>query len=1190
MDDLYNNAWGDPDKPSEDTSVVGTHATWTSPKPSLPVHDEEADLAAPSWSTGAEIRWNEPSGDSHGFAWSHAEPDLAWSSSTYEAIQIVKPPQTIVEEDVGPSSPESVTDVQSTSPTVHVAEEPIYESLNSSPGFNPLALGPGSPSSLSDTPHNSPPQSPDGFGSFTSAVEAESIPHLDVLPELEADAWGTAWASDKDNEVETEESVDEWEAARRQKEAQDRKVPPEVAADILSKCEEFCKQFPSEPNKDALDTDPDSWRNNLRSGLEGIDGLDAKMKLYAPELTLEPPLRFEKTVAAKKMTNSLRLTRNLPMVKQSPMSIYMAMKGNTAWETAVKDWKGTAEDDVVPVGWRILEKESTTETPAAAPQKPTGRLFSFWGRKQTSSPGTLISSSTAASSSSVAVNATATTSSSSSPRPSVDSTRSSNKAKKTASSTVSSPIAEAGPSFNRASLPPERSISPPAARSQSPTFTGSLTSSYADAPLPEVERSQTAPGAAPSAVSRFLNRFSRRRSTIPTNPNSSIALSSDDLTFLSDIVPSASEDHNEDHSEDALIALSKSIKPEPLPPVLPPPPSILSSSGASAQAHAVSPPGVVSSKGLPPNPRLNSLDSFFDSLQGPVAARQNEAKGNQSADLALLSPPPSSILSPTPAPSSRPQSPSGPVLQSRGTRPSSPSPLSSGFTDSQLLSQPFAIPPPPHSRSETPMPLRDHNLPTLDLSGVPRPSTLPQRPSIPSSFKDQHSSVSQTGSVSPLASPTSGVPLAQLYRNVLPTPATSSSSRPPTPMSAKPLAQLYPGAAARSNSPASSNPSPRSVAQASSKPLSAFTIPPPPSSRPHTPAAPAVPRTQKAGITPLLPPPGPPPSQPTRASHMPTISLTSFDDDDFDDFQTSLIPSKANPPTSNHSIPPLQPPISLPQSRPKLNLAPVLSPLSPPPSTPNSLLTHPQAIKPPISDPFDDDFSEFHSPSPSTLQHPSSFSLGASSSSKQGLLPAQGSNSSGFDNFDSFSPTLRTPSPPRPPEKLPIPALSAPKDDVPVGSLPAKGQSRAARHQHTLSLVALAASRKGQWPAPPSPLPQPLSFLPPSFASNSKAGGLVDLMGEDEPLGTFNSGSIGTSASSPAMFNSSSSNPPNGLGSLLSPTSQSTQTMSSSNSGQWLVDSGKSPMSAGSVSSNGTSTSKGTGKLSAQDLSFFEGL
>ncbi|KAK7686450.1 hypothetical protein QCA50_010674 [Cerrena zonata] len=374
--------------------------------------------------------------------------------------------------------------------------------------------------------------------------------------------------------------------------------------------------------------------------------------------------------------------------------------------------------------------------------------------------------------------------------------------------------------------------------------------------------------------------------------------------------------------------------------------------------------------------------------------------------------------------------------------------------------------------------------------------------------------------------------------------------------------------------------------------LSAFTLPPPPSSRSGTPVASSTSRMSNTGMAPLLPPPAAPPS---RAISPPSVPTISFDDDDFDDFQSgsTTIATTLQAPPKPISVPPLQPPISLakPASIVKPNPISVLSPLSPPPSASSSLLVNTQVNRPsPVADPFEDDFADFHSASPSITQHPSSFSITTSVSSNHGLLNMQGSKSSGFDDFSVLSPVLRTPTPPKPPSKLPLPAISAPKNDVAVHPSP-KGQSKAARHQHTLSLVELAASRKGQWPAPgpPSPLPQPLSFFPPPppSSSSSRSSGLVDLMGEDEPLGNFSSaGSMASLAPAPKIAAVTQNSVQTNGFSLLAPSSQSTQSIPSFGSSQWLSPSN----SAASIKSNGSSGTKGAGKLSAQDLSFFEGL
>lgn len=226
MDDLYNNAWGDPVNPeTASTSFGSSQPSWTSPKLSHDLHDDESDLAAPSWSTGTGIKWNEPSEDDHGFAWSHTEPDLAWTSSTYETIQIGKLQSTHALEE--PSSPDA--DEREIEVTPHQSprldQEPLRVQEETTPReeFKSPSKPPISPVQ-SPTPSRSP--SPDGFGTFTSGfVAADDAVSPDPAFQLGDDSWGSAWAGDVGSEAEEKAEVeDEWDVAKRRKEQQDRVV------------------------------------------------------------------------------------------------------------------------------------------------------------------------------------------------------------------------------------------------------------------------------------------------------------------------------------------------------------------------------------------------------------------------------------------------------------------------------------------------------------------------------------------------------------------------------------------------------------------------------------------------------------------------------------------------------------------------------------------------------------------------------------------------------------------------------------------------------------------------------------------------------------------------------------------------------------------------------------------------------
>lgn len=258
MDDLYGNAWGDPVIPdTTTTSSLGSQSTstssWISPKLS---HDDEDDLAAPSWSTGTGIKWNEPSEDDHGFGWSrHTDPDLAWGTSVYETIQIgnLSEAHTIQEQPVyeeaesfpGSKDDEGEEDEEEKGVEVTPHQSPHFEEKPLEPPevFPPhveeeIPSLPRSPELSQRTPVVSRSPSPDGFGTFTSGFDtAESSISPDLAFTLEDDAWGSAWATEDRSDDEHEgkgKVVDEWEEAKRMKEKQDRVVVSDSPSSISS--------------------------------------------------------------------------------------------------------------------------------------------------------------------------------------------------------------------------------------------------------------------------------------------------------------------------------------------------------------------------------------------------------------------------------------------------------------------------------------------------------------------------------------------------------------------------------------------------------------------------------------------------------------------------------------------------------------------------------------------------------------------------------------------------------------------------------------------------------------------------------------------------------------------------------------------------------------------------------------------
>lgn len=231
MDDPWSNAWSDPaDLSSSHKSPVTS--TWDSKQNiQQSSEDDEADIAMPSWATGAGINWTEPSQDVHSSLWSQVPPSANWSPPhSFSDIQLGKAPDSDSTKELSrPASPE---DVQPSSPNPAspiTLEETQEEHLEVPPEENV------SHSTSSTSPSHSPiPSSPnpDGFGTFETGATMELDPWPASASPFDAqedgeNAWGSAW-EDKAKEDpianSEQECVDEWEAARRMKQEMDRRV------------------------------------------------------------------------------------------------------------------------------------------------------------------------------------------------------------------------------------------------------------------------------------------------------------------------------------------------------------------------------------------------------------------------------------------------------------------------------------------------------------------------------------------------------------------------------------------------------------------------------------------------------------------------------------------------------------------------------------------------------------------------------------------------------------------------------------------------------------------------------------------------------------------------------------------------------------------------------------------------------
>ena len=396
------------------------------------------------------------------------------------------------------------------------------------------------------------------------------------------------------------------------------------------------------------------------------------------------------------MMDALRLSRNVAVSLKSPFTLYMASKGSAAWETSVKSTSETSKDELLPPGWRVVEKQKEEPLPTVDSKKRTGGgLLSFFGRRGNISPSTTDSAR------------------SSSPPHQVSLSTASAVSPAQVQSSVDSP--KSLPSLS--STPTAMSTQATPAPTVLPDHDEALSTSWpqADALDP--------PAPAQSAVSRFLTRFSRGTSS-GSSPHNSLALSTDDIEFLSDIVPSVNDDVDE---ASQLQALSHSIgssalgQTAKLPAPLPPPPRLttpsVSSSNQSSLSQTVSNNGEdfmsffdSPSRTTTPIPKTSSHNGYF-----MPAAPTTPRVEPQSTDSSTPSRKPSS-LSFEPQPSlSRTHTP----INTRRTPTAIMTPGSSR-KDSQSI---FALPPPP----TLPPPPSYRNSPSEFASTSQPPSRPPSR-------------------------------------------------------------------------------------------------------------------------------------------------------------------------------------------------------------------------------------------------------------------------------------------------------------------------------------------------------------------------------------------------------------------------------------------------------------------------------
>ncbi|CAE6402098.1 unnamed protein product [Rhizoctonia solani] len=385
---------------------------------------------------------------------------------------------------------------------------------------------------------------------FPAAVHDSS--QVEVDPAVDGDEWGSSWQPKEERQ---EQPLDEWEQARIKKERRDHRVPPEVLSGYLTNWESVVSEiYPDAPLPRSEPTT--EWR----SPMEEI-----------------PELPFAHLTSARSIQAAHRFSsKPSTSISKSSFDFGDGVVG-VGWAWAHDDKKSESKPISTPTPTPALTPAPVTIVPAATvvsstpsptPATPTGRFSGFWARARGSTDKSSVGQ----------------------------------------GSRSNTPVPLTSPSTS--SLGEATNSTKPAE-----TSAASETSSVPTQPQP-VE--PPAPGPASSGVSRFFKRFSRsglaesERSRLAASE--SVSLSAEDLEFLADSVPEA--------TEKSLLggvtefdALEVMLRSKPLPksvPVLAPPPRMTGASSGSPSPLASVPEG-----------HTAGVDDLWDIFGGPSNGRSN---------------------------------------------------------------------------------------------------------------------------------------------------------------------------------------------------------------------------------------------------------------------------------------------------------------------------------------------------------------------------------------------------------------------------------------------------------------------------------------------------------------------------------------------------------------------------------------
>ncbi|TFK18984.1 hypothetical protein FA15DRAFT_674863 [Coprinopsis marcescibilis] len=541
MDNPWAENWADDPTPKTETlpttkSVVTTSSKSAWSLPPTTVVDTPIDIVNPTWDATSSLQWNHSDAESSSWgkttefasAW---DADSNTSERSLDAESFPLP--------VSNGSAFTDTEVASSKPSLELAQIDHVSPFEDTTPPSPVVLPP------PQVHHISPGfDEADGYGTFATVEEEENDPQvwdqsvgtLSNATDID-DGWGDSWGEAQPAFDDGKEEFDEWEAARNEKEKQDKHVPPERLDEIL-------QQFKNISPKLWPDAQEGTIGGSQASRLDSVVS-DATLRMLLPEdLTLAMHKPFSQSFVYKRENEALKLSRNNLVTRKGPMTMYMASKGSTSWEASVKT-RETSAADAVPVGWKIVPKEDQKmDDPKEKKVVGGGGLLSFFSRRTASS---------------TPEDVTARLSRPVSPANSVSKGATNSTIEDTNPIALSQTPTQSGFHSSTTAVgsvnggTPESLLSPNSARSTQDFF-----------PTEEPKDAQPA-----SAVSRFLGRFSRN-SRSPNTNRESVALSSDDLEFLSDVVPTTQMHASEDDQLKALTNLIHS-KPHALPTALPPP-------------------------------------------------------------------------------------------------------------------------------------------------------------------------------------------------------------------------------------------------------------------------------------------------------------------------------------------------------------------------------------------------------------------------------------------------------------------------------------------------------------------------------------------------------------------------------------------------------------------------------------------